>query len=274
MAHATWNLLAKRAADAPPSFTWLFTMVSCLVCAPLAARAIVVDRPDLGIEELGLIVGSGVLHLGYFLALARGYRHGDLTLVYPLARGSGPWLATLGALVFLGESPSRAAWLGVALVAAGVLVLTGDPRRLATQGSLHAVAYALMTGTFIGAYTVWDRLAVGPRGIPPVLYFWGMCLALAVLLGPLAIRDRHELIDQWRTRWRLVVGIGLLSSLSYILMLTALAVTPVSFVAPIRETSVLFASLLGARFLAEGQTPRRLVAATAMVLGVIVLAAS
>jgi drug/metabolite transporter (DMT)-like permease len=274
LSHATWNLLAKRAAGAPVSFTWLFTLVSFVVCVPLAARTLIVDRPHIGLEEVGLIVGSGAFHLGYFLALGRGYKYGDLTLVYPIARGTGPWLATLGALVFLGESPSGAAWLGVALVAGGVLVLAGNPGALVTESKWHAVAYALLTGAFIGAYTVWDRIAVGERAIPPILYFWGMCLSLLVFLGPFAIRARLDLIEQWRTRWHVAVAIGVLSSVSYVLMLSALAVSPVSFVAPIRETSVLFASVLGARFLAEEGTVRRLIAASAMVLGVIVLALS
>ena len=97
LAHATWNLLAKRAAGVQPaSLTWLFTLVSCVICAPLAIRAVLVDGPSIGVAEAGLMLGSGALHLAYFLALAYGYRYGDLTLVYPLARGSGPLLRRCG----------------------------------------------------------------------------------------------------------------------------------------------------------------------------------
>jgi drug/metabolite transporter (DMT)-like permease len=275
LAHATWNLLAKRAAGAQPAgFTWLFTLVSCVICAPLAIRAVLVDGPSIGVVEAGLMLGSGGLHLAYFLALATGYRHGDLTLVYPLARGSGPLLATIGALVFLGERPSATAWLGVGLVVLGVIALAFEPRALASGNRWRAIAFALLTGVFIGAYTVWDRFAVSQRAIPPVLYFWGICIALLVLLAPLALRRPHSLVPLLRERWQLAVGIGSLSSLAYVLVLTALTITPVSFVAPIRETSVLFASVLGARFLAEGQTLRRVMAACAMLLGISVLALS
>jgi drug/metabolite transporter (DMT)-like permease len=275
VAHATWNLLAKRGAGSNGArLTWLFTLVSCMLCAPLALWAVALERPSIGALEVGLMVGSGALHVGYFLALAKGYQYGDLTLVYPLARGSGPILATIGALLFLGEQPTPTAWLGIGLIVLGIMVLTIDPRALTSSDSTRAVTYALITGAFIGAYTVWDRFGVGERSIPPVLYFWGMSLTLLVFLSPLTLRAPRALMDLWRTRWKLALSIGLLSMLAYVLVLTALAITPVSFVAPIRETSVLFASVLGARVLSEGQTLRRTLAAVAMVLGIVVLALS
>src|SRR5215207_2840820 len=232
------------------------------------------EQPAIGALEIALMAGSGALHTGYFMALARAYKHGDLTLVYPLARGSGPWLATLGALVLLGERPSALAWLGIGLVAVGILLLTGDPRALRQHESSRAVGYALLTGVFIAAYTVWDRFAVGSRAIPPLVYFWGLSLTLLLFLAPLAVRGPYMVKQVWREHWRLAVAIGVLSALAYILVLTALAITPVSFVAPIRETSVLFASVLGARFLSEGQMLHRALAAVTMVLGIIVLALS
>jgi len=130
--HATWNLLAKRVGGGAP-FVWLFGALSSAIYAPLALGAIVVQRPRLGVQETVFIVGSGLLHLAYFLVLQRGYRVGDLSLVYPLARGTGPVLSTAAAIALFGERPSPLALAGAALVAGGVFVLTGGPRPAADR---------------------------------------------------------------------------------------------------------------------------------------------
>src|SRR3954471_3202914 len=104
VAHATWNLLAKRSGGAL-AFVWLFSAVGTVVFAFPAAVALAVERPPLGGAQLLFVFGSGVLHIGYFLLLQTGYRAGDLSLVYPSARGSGVLLATIGGIVIFGEDP-------------------------------------------------------------------------------------------------------------------------------------------------------------------------
>lgn len=103
--HATWNLLLKRAGGGIV-LVWLFGAVATIIYGPSAVAIIVVQRPHIDWTEGVFIVGSGVIHIGYYLALQRGYRTGDLSLVYPLARGSGPMLATIGAITLFGERPS------------------------------------------------------------------------------------------------------------------------------------------------------------------------
>src|SRR5919199_6156274 len=120
--HATWNLIAKRASGGP-AFNWLFDALSVLVCAPLLVAQVVVQPTPLGATEWLFIVGTAVLHLAYFLLLGQGYRVGDLSLVYPLARGAGPVLSTIAAVALLGEHPSALALGGAALIGAGVVVL-------------------------------------------------------------------------------------------------------------------------------------------------------
>ncbi len=104
--HATWNLLAKRVGDGGAVFVWLFGLCSLVLYAPLAVVVVLVSAPHLGPVEYLFMFGSGVLHLGYFVLLQRGYAVGDLSLVYPLARGTGPLLATAAAIVLFGERPS------------------------------------------------------------------------------------------------------------------------------------------------------------------------
>jgi drug/metabolite transporter (DMT)-like permease len=271
VAHASWNLLAKRAGGGT-AFTWLLSLVAAVVCLPLALGMVAWERPALGATELGFVLGSAVLHLAYFVLLGQGYRAGDLSLVYPLARGTGPPIATLGAILLLGERPTALALAGAGLIALGVIVLTGDPRALVRSGAGRSVVYALLTGGTISAYTLWDKLAVGPSAIPPLVYFAGTMGLQMLLMAPWAVRHRMAVREAWCAHRGAAIGAGALASLSYVLMLTALASSPVSYVAPAREIGILIGVLFGARLLAEGDARRRLAGAAAMLLGIVALA--
>jgi len=270
--HATWNLLAKRAGDGGAVFVWLFGSLAMLIYAPLAVVVVLLERPYLGLEALVFMFGSGVLHLGYFVLLQRGYAVGDLSLVYPLARGTGPLLATAAAIVLFGERPGPLALVGIALIATGVFLLSAEPGSTRKVGLRGGVVYGLLTGAFIAAYTIWDKHAVSALLIPPLLQSWVTTLVTTGLLTPLALRRRTEVLALWRSHKIEALGVAVLSPLSYILVLTALVFTPVSYVAPAREISILIGAAMGARLLAEGDVRRRLAAAGVMVLGILALA--
>ena len=269
--HATWNLLAKRVGAGGAIFVWLFGAFSVLIYAPLALILILVHGPHLGPAQLVFMFGSGALHLGYFVVLQRGYAVGDLSLVYPLARGTGPLLATLGAVVLLDERPGVVAVSGIFLITLGVFLLTREPGSFRGPGLGPGVIYGLLTGVFIAAYTLWDKHAVSTLLIPPLLQSWATTVVTVVLLTPLALRHREKALVLWRTHKPEVLGIAVLSPLSYILVLTALVFTPVSYVAPTREISILIGVAMGTQLLAEGYTTSRLLAAGAMVVGVVAL---
>src|SRR5215216_7723964 len=269
--HATWNLLAKRVGDGGAVFVWLFGCCSVLIYAPLAVVVVLVSAPHLGPMQFLFMFGSGILHLGYFVFLQRGYAVGDLSLVYPLARGTGPLLATAAAIVLFGEGPSLPAIFGIALITAGVFVLTSEGGSL-RSGLGTGVFYGLMTGVFIAAYTIWDKQAVSALLIPPLLQSWATTIVTTLLLTPVAMSNRKKIVSLWSDFKPEVIGVGILSPLSYILVLTALVFTPVSYVAPAREISILIGAAMGARLLAEGDVRRRLAAASVMVLGIVALA--
>jgi uncharacterized membrane protein len=269
--HATWNLLLKRTGGGVV-FVWLFGTASTLIYAPLALALIVIHGPRLGGTELVFIAGSAIIHIGYYLALQRGYRTGDLSLVYPLARGTGPMLATVGAIAFFGERPSAVALLGAGIIVCSVFVLAGGGRGIRFVANGDAVASGIMTGIFIATYTLWDKHAVAALAIPPLVFDWGSNLSRTVLLSPVALRQRATVRILCRKKWRTILAVGLLNPLSYILVLTALVTAPVSYIAPAREISILAGAILGARLLAEEDARRRLLAAGGMVLGVIALA--
>jgi drug/metabolite transporter (DMT)-like permease len=274
VAHATWNLFAKRAGGGA-LFIWLFEALAALLYAPLALAVIITQRPHIGALGFVFLAGSVLLHLVYFLVLQRGYRAGDLSLVYPLARGTGPTLSTATAIVLFGERPTPLAIAGAVLVAVSVVILVSGPQTLGAArggGAGWAIGYGLLTGVVIATYTLWDKHAVSALAIPPLLLNWGNDLGRALLLLPLALRRRAQVGALWRDHRGEALGVAILSPLSYILVLTALVFTPVSYVAPAREVSILIGAVLGARLLAEGDARRRLVAAGTMVLGVAALA--
>ena len=271
-AHAGWNLLAKRVGDAGAVFVWLFGLLSVALYAPVAAWVIVAQRPAIGPVEVLFMAGSGALHLGYFVLLQRGYAVGDLSIVYPVARGTGPLLATVAAVLLLGERPGALAVCGIALIAVGVFSITREPGERGEGGVRAGVVYGLLTGTFIAAYTIWDKQAVAAYGIPPLLQTWATAVVTTALLTPMALRHRGKLAGIWRDHKPEAFGVAVLSPLSYVLVLTALVFTPVSYVAPAREISILIGVLMGAGLLRERDLGRRLLAACAMVLGVAALA--
>ena len=267
--HASWNFLLKKSGGG----TGLITAASALslvVYAPIVVAAVWLQGYAFRPVHLALMFGSGMIHTAYFLLLDRAYRSGgDLSIVYPLARATGPLLTIVVAILLLGEHPSPTAIAGAVLIGASAMMLTGNPFAWHKSEARHAVGFALLTGCMIATYTIWDKSSVATWLIPPLAYDWG-CNAFRVMV--LLPMTRHRapggMKIAWRERRKTVIAIALLSPLSYILVLTAMVFTPVSLVAPAREVSILFAALMGAHFLREGNLARRVVAAIGMILGI------
>jgi len=269
--HASWNYLLKKSGGGI-GFVWAFAALSSLLYAPLAAAVVIIQHFEFTTEALAFLFASAVLHTAYYLLLDRGYRHGDLSIVYPLARATGPLLTVLFAVAVLGERPGILALCGAALVVGGAFFLAGNPAKLREAGASRGVAFALLTGCMIASYTVVDKQAVSAVLIPPVLQDWGANLGRVIVMAPLALRRRQEIKAAWNQQRKAVILVAILCPLSYILVLTAMVFTPVSYVAPAREISILVAALMGAHWLQEGDVPRRVAAAAAMALGVVALA--
>ena len=268
--HATWNFLVKR-INAGPELVFLFSAMSTLVYLPLAlwyGRSLATFEP---IHYLFLF-GTALLHTGYFVMLQTGYRHGDLSLVYPTARSTGPMLSVTFAILVLGEAASWQAIAGGVLIIFGVLMLGGGLKARKGDGTLRSIGFGLVVGCFIGAYTVWDAYAVAHLMIAPVLMDWFSNLGRTLIMTPVALRRRAALRHLWQNHWLEALLVGIISPLAYILVLYAMTFTPVLYVAPLRETSVLLAVLLGSWLLHEGDLPRRLKWATVIVGGVALLA--
>jgi drug/metabolite transporter (DMT)-like permease len=270
--HATWNLLAKRAGEGGTAFVWLCALAMAAIYAPVGLVVYLVARPEIGAAQLAFMAGSGVLHLCYFTLLQHGYRVGDLSLVYPLARGTGPMLSTAAAILILDERPTALALAGAALVCVGVIVLGTTSESRDDRSRAPAVAFGLLTGGLIAVYTLWDKHAVGTLAVPPILLDVAANSVRGALLTPSALRRRNIVRDVWTRNRREVLGVAAIAPLAYILVLTALAVSPVSYVAPAREVSILIGTILGVRLLREGHLGPRIAGALSIVTGLAALA--
>jgi uncharacterized membrane protein len=292
VAHASWNLFSKQASvTGAVSFIWLVSVTATALYAPVITIDVIVTRPHLSGLSWIFLAGTGVLQAAYFLFLQRGYRLGDLSLVYPIGRGTGALLAALAGIFILGERPGPVAIAGIGCIVAGIIVI-GIPSRAgsapgragsaipATAAGIarpalspaRATAFALLTGTFIASYTLWDKYAVGTLRTPPLLQgFAAFPIMALVFAGPAAhAGDRTARV--WRDYRPQVIGAAVLAPFAYILVLVALSFTAVAAVAPAREVSVLFGVLLGRRLLGEGNLARRVAAAVAIVAGIVAIA--
>lgn len=264
--NATWNLLFKKSDGGLP-FVCLVGLLSMVLYSPAALWAVWSAGAQIGPLQLVLLFGCAALHLTYYLLLGRGYRLGDLSLIYPLVRGTGPLFCTLGAVLLLGEQPTGPMIAGTALIVAGILLICGQTLRQADARIRQSLYCVVLCGCVIAVYTVLDKAILSQFFLPPLFMAWFSEFGRSVLLAPYVMRRRALLRDQWQKNRRLVIGVAILNPLGYIFILFALSLSSVSFVAPLREFSILIGVLFGSRLLAEGQLLLRLAGALAMMAG-------
>lgn len=275
--HACWNIAAKKAGG-DVRFVAFTSVVLMVFWAPVGLWAGWHEVPHWGALEWALVLTSALVHVAYFIVLLRGYRKADLTVVYPLARGSGPLLSSMVAIFFLGEEISSLGLLGILGVVCGVFLIAGgpglwqaahDPQQ--RERVRAGIFYGGITGIFIACYTVVDGYAVKVALMSPILVDYFGNLMRLVFLTPTLLRDRAEVAQLWRQQWRYAMVVGIFSPVSYVLVLYALQVAPLSHVAPAREVSMLFAALLGGHLLGEKDRGLRIAGAALIALGVMAL---
>jgi drug/metabolite transporter (DMT)-like permease len=276
--HALWNVVAKRTGG-DARFALMAALFLVAIWAPLGVWAAGRELARWRLLEWTVLLASAIVHVLYFTTLLRGYRLSDLTVVYPVARGTGPLLASMGALAWLGESMSGVAAMGVAAVAVGVFFVAGGPglwakahdpvlRRRVRAG----IGWGAATGVLIAGYTLIDGYAVKVLLISPILVDYVGNLFRVPFLLPAALRDRRGFGEVWRLQWRSALVVAVLGPLGYVLVLYAVRLAPLSHVAPAREMSMLFAALIGGRMLGESDRGLRLAGALCIAGGVAALA--
>jgi len=265
--HATWNLAVKGVTGDSVAFIWTYVVASTAIWAPIGVVWVLAsgDRPAWW--WLGGACVSAALHVVYQLVLQRGYAEGDLNLVYPLARGSGPMLTFLVAVVVLGERPGPVEVAGIVAVVAGVLLISLGGRALHLR---EGVLWGLATGATIASYTLWDNHAVNALDVPPVPYFVLGLVVQLPLLG-LLLRRRTDPVpvrEVWRSARVAALTVAVLSPLAYLLVLRAMQLAPVALVAAARESSIVVGALFGWLVLREARPARRLVGAVVVLAGI------
>ena len=268
--HATWNYYVKR-INGGPELVWLISILSIIFYLPAVLYILWDGASNFGIFEFLCVMISSLIHLGYFLLLQRGYKKGDLSLVYPIARSTGPFISTAFAVVFLQEQLTVQIAAGGIIIIFGVLSLTGGFKQ-DVKHLTSSMLFGLGAGIFIGSYTVWDAYVVSIVLVSPIVLDYVSNLFRTIVLAPVAFRRKSLVKDYWNEHRMGVVLIGLLSPLAYILFLYALTFTPVMLIAPVRETSVLISVLMGSILLGEGDLKRRLMWSSVILSGVVLLA--
>lgn len=270
--HAYWNYLSKQANGKTP-FIWLIYTISVIMYLPVIIYMLAKNNMPVTWLLTGLGVVSAILRIAYFLFLQTGYRKADLSIVYPLARGSGPVFATAGAIFLMHETATVYSLSGLLLIIAGVLIIT---RLKITKGLSTklktGLLYGTATGFFIGCYTVWDKIAISTYHIQPVLLIYISNVFGAIVLAPGALTKIPEVKTELKLHLKHIIAIAFLSPFSYILVLIAMQTTPVLYVAPARELSILFGVFMGGRMMNEEDNKRRMFASAFILAGIICLA--
>lgn len=257
--HALWNAIVKTAADR----TTTLGLVAFGQVVPGGVMAAMLPLPSA--ESFPYILASTVVHFGYYYMLGRAYQHGDLSVVYPIARGIVPALVAIWAMAFAGEILPLQAWAGIAVIAIGIQLSSW--KALRSGVGRPALAFAAGTGVCISIYSVVDGIGVRLSGNTLSYWAWGALLHVFIAAF-VAVRRRRTLAALPARTWVLGIAGGLVSMIAYGLVLYAKNFAPLGAVSALRETSVIFAALIGFFFLKEGYWMRRLGSAVLMASGV------
>ena len=267
--HALWNFAARKVAG-DAAVMWLSVVVGALVAVLLCAYTWWQGAPQTLSWRGGLcLLATGIIHGLYFALLAAAYEHGEISLVYPVARGSGVGLTALVAWLVLDEDISPLGASGIALVLAGIFCLGAPALKHQTRG----LQLALGVGLTIVCYSLVDKIGVGY--VQPLYYIAGMWLIGTLVRAPWAVRRyRAGLLTAVRVHWPTIALIGVASLGTYLLILYAYTQGPVGYIVAVRESSVVLGALLGWCFLRERLTLLKATGILAIVAGLVLIKAS
>lgn len=270
--HASWNMLAKRSAD-PLAFIFAFNTVSVVVFAIPAG--IVLSRNPIPADGWPFILATGTLHIIYMFTLAAAYRHGALSLSYPIARGTGVLLVPVLAVPLLNEQPTLAGAVGIVTILIGLLAMA-VPDRVGTVIALtgdrrKGIIYAFITGLAIAGYSLVDK--EGVARVHPMIYVYAIFLLATIGMAPFMLGRRLSAVrNEWDTNRPAVLVGGVLPLGTYLIILLAMQIAAVSYVVPLRETSIVFSTILGGLVLKEHISPVRVAASCLIAAGVLAIA--
>jgi uncharacterized membrane protein len=268
--HALWNFVARRASGNLAVFWWAI-WVSCVMLLPFIINIAIQMGPDAFLRMLaagyGHILATGVIHALYFLLLGRAYEHGEISVIYPVARGSGIGITAFLGWQMLDEQVTQAGFIGIILISLGILSMGMTALRHKRQAKQSFIS-ALGVGATIVGYSLVDKVGVGL--VHPVVYIGGMFILTVLIVTPVVTsRFRGQLLGTAKRAWRSILLIGIGSAGTYLMILFALKNGPVSYIVALREFAVVVGALLGVIFLKERLTPGKIGAILAILIGLI-----
>lgn len=275
--HASWNLASKQASDAGLSFIFFFRLFSAAFYLPWVLYVLAGDSMPWQWQTGLLLLLSTVLHLLYTVFLLKGYQVADLSIVYPVARGSAPVFASIAAVLWLNETMGTGQAIGIFCVAAGILLMAsrGNWRQFTQPAAWIGIRWGLIISLFIATYSIVDAYGVKTLLIVPVVLDWVSSFGGVLLLAPGVWAGRRGLRARMRGKWLLAMWVGLVSPLAYILVLYALQLgAQVSQVAPLREMSMVMATFIGAVWLKEQVGVMRWLGCCIIMAGVVLISVS
>jgi drug/metabolite transporter (DMT)-like permease len=263
--HATWNALLKVKLE--PIVAICVISVGCGIAVLPVLPFVDLPRP----AAWPYIGGSLFVHLFYYSALAEAYKTGDLGLVYPIARGSAPFMTATGAYLLVGQELGPLGWFGVAVLASGILVLSFKGGRVSAKPNLRSAGFALVTALTITTYTLIDAIGAKVAGSAHAYAGWLFILDAVMMAAYGLLRFPAAFVGAMKSEPRLLFVGGGLSAAAYWIAIWAMTVAPIALVAALRETSVLFAAAIGIVFLREPVIPARIIAACLVLIGVVLI---
>ena len=263
--HASWNALVKTSGDK------LIVLMCIMMVAGLMSALFL---PFVGVPDKAswpyLILSIGI-HSAYYFSLVGAYNHGDLSHVYPLARGSAPLIVLLGGILFASEIPTTNQWMGVLIVSAGIISLAFERGLTLRQSNNRALVYALLTGFSIAAYTLTDGIGVRLSGDAPAYIFWLFALEFFPLYFYTIYKRPGQIVPFLKVNWRFCLAGGVASAAAYGIVIYALGQGFMAGISALRETSVVIATFIGIFIFKEKNAVRRIMAGIVVTLGVVLM---
>lgn len=267
--HAYWNYIMKR-TNGGTTFLWLFTVITTILYIPFTYYIFRFSEYRLVLSHILVFFMSIIFHVLYFVFLDKAYSLGDLSIIYPVARGIAPVFTIIIAIFLFQERLSKLQFVSILFIVLGSYLLS-EISFSKGRNNRKSIAYALLCGFIVSLYTITDKYAVGTLLLPPIVLDFFNNLGRCVLLAPHALKNYKDTLYNLRSNFKELLIVATLSPLSYLLVLYAMTLSPISLIAPLRQISILLSALFGFKLLCEGKNILKIVGISITFLGLFIL---
>jgi len=269
--HAYWNYILKRAKGGT-TFVWLFTIATTILYIPFTIYIFKSSNYSPRLIHILAFLMSAIFHVLYFIFLDKAYCFGDLSIVYPLSRGIAPVFTIIIAIFLFKEKLSILNIISILFIILGSYLLS--EMSFSKNNNRSSIYYALLCGFIISMYTITDKYAVSTLLLPPLVLDWFNNIGRCIILAPYAFKNYNETLYNVQNKYKEILIVAVLSPLSYLLVLYAMTLSPVSLIAPLRQISILLSALIGIKLLYEDRHFSKIIGMGMTFLGVIILCLS